>query len=314
MMLQYVVMIGFGLLALFIGGEWLVKGAARLASSFGVPALVIGMTIVAWATSAPELVVNLQAALGGSSDLALGNVVGSNVVNIGLVLGLIGLFFRTGVDHKLARRELPIMVGTAVLLFLLAMDGSLSQLDGAIMLVGFVGFSFLMVIVARQESKLIERDLEEMIDLRGKRPLEFGRLTAGIVLLILGATLTVDGAVGVARQVGVSELFIGLTLVAVGTSLPEIAASLMAGFRRQTEIAVGNIVGSNIANILGVLGITSLIRPIAVPATLIAFELPMMVGISVLVIVFALWRGIHRLEALALLGTYALFIGFSFAR
>lgn len=314
MMLQYAVMIGVGLMALFIGGEWLVKGAARLASSFGVPALVIGMTIVAWATSAPELVVNLQAALGGSSDLALGNVVGSNVVNIGLVLGLIGLFFRTGIDQKLARRELPIMVGTAVLLLLLALDGTLGQLDGVIMLVGFVGFSALMVIVARQESKLIERDLEEMIDLRGKRPQEFVRLVAGVALLIFGANLTVDGAVGIARQVGVSELFIGLTLVAIGTSLPEIAASLMAGFRRQSEIAVGNVVGSNIANILGVLGITALIRPIPVPASLISFELPVMVGISVLVIVFALWRGIHRLEALALLGTYALFIGFSFAR
>jgi cation:H+ antiporter len=314
MLIQYIGLIALGLAALFLGGEWLVKSAARLARSFGISTLIIGTTIVAWATSAPELMVSFQAAMQGSSDLAVGNVIGSNIANIGLVLGLLGLLFRVGIDRTLTRRELPIMLGTVILLYVLALDGMLSQVDGVIMVIGFVSFSILMVVVANQERALIELEVEDAIHLRGNRPTEVVRFIAGIALLIVGANLTVDGAVGMARLVGVSELLIGLTLVAVGTSLPEIVASLMAGVRKQPELAVGNIVGSNIANVLGILGLTALLRPIPVSAQIVSFELPLTIGISVLVLVFALWRGIHRLEAVSLMAIYAVFIGVSAGR
>lgn len=315
-MLQNVVFVTLGMLGLFVGGEWLVKSAARLASSFGVPAVMIGMTIVAWATSAPELVVSLGAASKGVSDITIGNAIGSNIVNIGLVLGLIGLVFGVGVHRDLIQREMPIMLLTTLLLFVLAMDGTLSQLDGAIMFGGFVAFNIYIVQIAQRERAAIKQELEEdhLLEPKADRRVETARLIGGIALLIVGANLTVEGAVAMARQIGVSELFIGLTLVAVGTSLPEIAASFTAALRRQSEIAVGNIIGSNIANVLGIVGLTALIRPIMVAPSVLTFELPALLGLSALTLLFARSQYINRRHAFALLSVYAVFIIVSFGR
>lgn len=319
-MLLNIILVIFGLLGLYFGGQWLVKGAARLASSFGVSALAIGLTIVAWATSAPEMVVNLNAATQGSSDMALGNVLGSNIVNIGLTLGLIGIFFTVRVGWQLTRREIPIMIAVSLLTYFLASDGVLDRTDGIILLIGFLSFSALIYWLVRQEQRKVAASLEsyekheKLIDTDINRLFEVGRLVVGITVLIIGANWTVDGATAIARSVGISEFIIGLTLVAVGTSLPELASSIVAAKQGQTDIAVGNIVGSNIANLSLILGATATTTPINVAPNMLALEIPVMIGFTLLMLVFSLDRVVSRWEAVAMLAGYAGFIVFSFVR
>jgi cation:H+ antiporter len=317
-MLINTVLIGLGILGLLVGGQWLVKGAARLAGSFGASPLVIGLTIVAWATSAPELIVNVSAAAQGSSEMALGNIIGSNIVNIGLCLGVMALMFPVKISWDLIRREMPIMIGAAVLAFLLCLDGVVSRIDGAILFLCFLGFSVLVYVLVRREQRLVSATLaqyeqeEGLIDSKVNRLFEAGRLAAGLLCLILGANLTVDGATAIARTIGVSEFVIGLTLVAFGTSLPEFAASLVAAARRQTDIAVGNIIGSNIANVLGILGMTAIVQPVGVTADSLQVQIPVMLGFSLLILLLSFDRIIRRREAVLLLSCYAVFIGLTF--
>lgn len=310
-MLQNIVLIIAGVFGLYVGGRWLVKGASRLASSFGVSALVIGLTVVAWATSAPELVVNLSAAAQGSADVALGNVIGSNIANIGLALGLMALFFTVQIGWTLVVREIPIMIGAALAAYLLALDGQLSRTDGLLLLASFLGFSaFVYVLVQRERRKIalqMERyeKQEGLIDTNINRLFEFGRLTLGLAALIAGANWMIDGATGVARGLGISEFIIGLTLVAVGTSLPELASSLVAAQHGQSEIAVGNLIGSNIANVLAILGATSALTPINVGTSQLGLEIPVMLGFSALTLVFALDRRMRRWEGVVFFAGYA---------
>lgn len=318
-MIQNLVLIALGLAGLFFGGEWLVRGSSRLARSFGIPPLIIGLTVVAFGTSAPELLVSLSAALGTSSDIALGNVIGSNIANIGLILGLSALLFPVVVHIGLVQREIPIMIAVSAAAALMMGDGEISRLDGLLLLAGFVGFNLLMyrkTMRERQVGQLSEADLVE----GAENGAPVNRLRAalliviGIALLVVGARLTVDNAVVVARSVGVSELFIGLTLVAVGTSLPELATSLVAALRRQNDIAVGNVVGSNGFNLLLILGITAVVRPIPASAEVIAFDAPIMVGFALLALLFAGNQRVSRWEAGALLAAYIGFTAVAFLR
>jgi cation:H+ antiporter len=331
MLLNLALVVG-GLIGLFFGGEWLVKGAARLASSFGVPALIVGLTVVAWGTSAPELVVNINAALQGSTGFALGNILGSNIVNVGLTLGIMALIIPITVDWQLIRREIPIMIITACIMFLLSLDGEISQGDGILLVLGFLFFNVLMLFYVAQERRKIEPAIteyceeENLIDesvgekgdfvatAQVNRIFEIGRIAVGLALLILGSNWTIEGGTAVARTLGVSDFIIGLTLIAVGTSLPELSTALVAAMRKEGDIALGNIIGSNIANILAILGVTAAIQPIAVPANLMLFEMPVLIGFSLVVLVFAFDRIIRRVEAGLLTVAYIGFIAFSVLR
>ncbi|MCS7070260.1 MAG: calcium/sodium antiporter, partial [Anaerolinea sp.] len=242
------ILVGLGLVGLFFGGDWLVKGAARLATALGVSSLVVGLTVVAVGTSMPELLVSISAALQGVNEIVLGNILGSNIANIGLILGVAALIAPIAVHWKLLIREIPIMIAASVLALLLALDGSLSLIDGALLMVGFGVFSLILLrtgIVEEGEiaPELSEFEAEQGITARTSIPVELGRVAVGLILLIAGAQFLVQGATGIARAAGVSELLIGLTLVAVGTSLPELATSVMAAIRKESDIAIGNVIG-----------------------------------------------------------------------
>ncbi|MBL8160495.1 MAG: calcium/sodium antiporter [Anaerolineae bacterium] len=311
-MLLNAVYVLVGLVGLFLGGNWLVKGASRLAASLGIPPLVIGLTVVSFGTSTPELLVSLSAALQGSSDIAFGNVVGSNIANIGLILAISGLILMIPIQIGLIRREIPLVILASVALLLLAVDGEISSLDGLLLVIGLVLFNILVVRSALRErlSQREERELQEEEAITGeiKRTHELGRIIIGLVALLIGANLLVDGAVAIARTMGVSELIIGVTLVAVGTSLPELVTSLAAALRRHEDILFGNVIGSNLFNILGILGITALIRPMSVPASTLRFELPVMIGFALALLLFVPRRKITRIESIFILAAYIIFV------
>ncbi|MBZ0294594.1 MAG: calcium/sodium antiporter [Anaerolineae bacterium] len=320
MMLNFL-MITLGIAGLFFGGEWLVTGASRLARSLGLSPLIVGLTIVAFGTSVPELLVSLNAVFQSASDISVGNIVGSNIANIGLILGLTGIVFPIVIHVRLVWREIPIMVAVSILAYLLARDGILSTGDGLLLLLSFAGFNYLMYRITMQErrsGKLTEADLMEGEEPDNgtavNRPLEVGRLMVGIVLLMIGARLTVDGAVAIARILEISELFIGLTVVAIGTSLPELATSIVAALRKESDIAVGNVVGSNIFNLLLILGVTSTLHPLPVSAEVVNFDLPLMVGFALILFPFARNQEVSRWESVVLLTGYVIFTLAAFLR
>lgn len=273
-----------GLLLLIGGGEWLVRGASRLASLLGVPPVVIGLSVVAFGTSAPELAVSVLSAYRGQPDIAVGNVVGSNIVNVLLILGLSAVVAPLAVSVRLIKIEVPLMIGTALLFIALAYDGKLTRWDGALLVLIFVAYIAWMARTARSET-LLQEELEEagVIPRSGWTYLKLAGLTlAGLAGLVLGSEWLIQGAVAAARALGVSELVIGLTIVAIGTSMPELATSVIASIRGERDISVGNVVGSNIFNILSVLGFSSLVAPdgVAVAPAVLRFDAPVMVGVS----------------------------------
>ncbi|NDJ60402.1 MAG: calcium/sodium antiporter [Chloroflexi bacterium] len=319
MIVQDILFVLIGLAGLFIGGNWLVKGAARLASLIGVSPLVVGLTVVALGTSAPELLVSLSAALQGSNDLVVGNVLGSNIANIGLVLGIAGLIFPVSVRWTLLREEILFMIGFSVLALVLALDGSLSRMDGLVLLVGFAVFTGFVYWEARRERSDIEPEIEEFEELEGlveaTTPwLEVVRLLAGLALLIFGAQFMVEGAVSIARALNVSEAIIGISLVAIGTSLPEVATCVIASLRRENDIVTGNVVGSNISNLMVILGLTALVLPITVTPDLLQFEFLGMIGFALVLLPIALRQTLGRRPAIILLGAYVVFIALTFVR
>ncbi|HRE49694.1 MAG TPA: calcium/sodium antiporter [Aggregatilineales bacterium] len=319
-MLGALVLLVAGLAGLYVGSVALVRGASRLALSFGIPSLIIGLTVVAWATSAPELVVNLSAAVQGVNVIALGNIIGSNVVNIGLVLGVMALLTRVRLSWELVRREIPFMIAATALFFLLSLDGSLSRMDGMILFGGFIFYIAFVYVNAQQERRKIISSIENIAREEAPPPAQINRLMEarrvvfGVTLLVIAANLTVDNASLIAREVGISEFIIGLSVVAIGTSLPEIAASLVAARRGETDIAVGNVIGSNIMNILAILGVTAIIQPMTVSPALLQFDLPFLLIFSATVLLVALNRVILRREALLLIGVYIVFIAWSFLK
>ena len=277
--------VGLGLLVLV--AELLVRGASKLALTFGISPLVVGLTVVAFGTSSPEIAVSLQSALAGQTDLAVGNVVGSNLFNILFVLGLSALITPLVVDRQLIRQEIPIMVAISLLLAALACDGELSRIDGASFLGILAAYTLFVIVQSRRQQS--EPDGTDAAANDGapawdsKLPVQLLLIAAGLGLLVVGAQWLVAAAVTFATYLGVSEMIIGLTIVAAGTSLPEAATSVMAAIRGERDIAVGNVVGSNIFNILGVLGLTAAFAPggLPVPPAMIAFDIPAMLAVAI---------------------------------
>ncbi len=314
-MAQSLGLITIGLVALFFGGDSLVKGAARLASAFGIPVLIVGLTVVAFGTSVPELLVSIDSALKGVSGVALGNVIGSNIANVALILGVSAVILPITIEWSLLRREIPYMIGASVVTLLLALDGSLNQIDGLILFAGFIVFTVASLIIANRQRRQLAREMEEFAEEEGITPAarvnrgrELARLLVGLVLLILGAQWTVDGAVGVARGFNVPEFIIGLTVVAIGTSLPELTAAVMGSLRKENDIVVGNVIGSNIANLLAILGLTAIIQPISVPSEVANFDLPLMIAFSLALLPFLLRNVMGRLMGVLFLVAYGIFI------
>lgn len=303
---------GLGLLVL--GAEWLVKGASRLAAALGVSPLVIGLTVVAYGTSAPELAVSVKAAWEGQPDLALGNVVGSNVFNVLLILGASAAITPLVVSSQLIRLDVPVMIGVSALLLLLAGDGSVSRLDGALLFAGAVVYTAFQVRQSRKErSGVGEEYAREYVGARASTTANLAFVASGLALLVLGSRWLVAGAVAFAQALGVSELVIGLTIVAAGTSLPEVATSVLAAWRGEREIAVGNVVGSNIFNVLSVLGLSALVSPAGLPApvALLRFDLPVMIAVAVACLpIFASGSVIARWEGGVFLFYYAAYTAY----
>jgi cation:H+ antiporter len=260
MSLEVIIFLVLGLVALFIGAEGLIRGSSALALKIGITPLVVGLTVVAFGTSTPELVVSLKAALIGNSSISLGNVVGSNIANIALILGIAAIIRPLDVHANVIRREIPILIGVSLLPILLLIDGELSFIDGLILVMGIVIYTVVNVIMARKEKNTeIGKEFKEGLKTGLGVPVSIIMIVGGLGLMILGANLFVTSSISIAKVIGVSDAIIGLTIVAVGTSLPELITSIVAAYKNESDIAIGNVVGSNIFNILGILGITALI-------------------------------------------------------
>jgi cation:H+ antiporter len=300
-----------GLALLVLGGNALVHGASALAARLGIAPLVIGLTVVAWGTSAPELAVSLRAALRGQGDLALGNVVGSNIVNILGVLGASALVAPLVVSRRLVRLDVPILIALSGAVYVLALDRRVGPGDGFLLVGAGVAYTVFAIHTSRGDSPAVEA--KEAGRARALAA-QAGLVTLGLLLLAVGARWLVEGAVLFARAFGVSELVIGLTVVAVGTSLPEVAASVIAAWRGERDIAVGNAIGSNLFNLAAVLGLTSLAAPGGVPVAepALALDLPVMVAVAVVCLpLFFTGQAVARWEGALLLayyGAYALYL------
>lgn len=307
-----------GLVFLFVGGELVVRGAVALAQRYNVSPLVIGLTIVGFGTSLPELVVTLNAALAGSTGLAVGNVIGSNMANMMLILGTAAIIFPIAVTPDAVRRDGLFMVAVTVMVVAFGMGQRIDWMHGTafvVILLSYIGYSLWRDNRANDAAAALHREeAEELVGLPSKMWSMVSAILLGFVVLILGANWLVDGATTLARGAGIPEEVIGLTLVAVGTSLPELATSIVAAYRGHSDVCLGNILGSNIFNLLGILGVVAIVVPVPFAAKIIGFDLWVLLIVSVLLIPFMLSGGrITRLEGIALLGFYAVYIGFQFA-
>lgn len=282
---QITLLILGGLVALVVGGEFLVRGATGLAVAAKVSSLVIGLTVVAYGTSAPELVVSIQAAANGSPEIAMANVVGSNIFNLLFILGICGLIAPLAVSSQLLRIDVPVMIFASILVWIFALPGKIAPWQGAVLLAIIIGYTTYIVKQSRKETKKVKAEYDKALkdekEEVAKFPIWLSLLfvALGLVVLVMGARWLVDGAVSLARRFGVSETVIGLTIVAGGTSLPELAASAVATMRGERDIAIGNLVGSNISNLLVILGIAPLMGGgLAIAPQLLQVDIPVMVA------------------------------------
>jgi cation:H+ antiporter len=298
-----------GLGALYMGADVLIRGASRLARDLGVNALVIGLTVVAMGTSMPELLVAVVASVRESGDIAIGNVIGSNVANIALILGVAALIRPIRVQMRLLVREVPIMIFASLAFYVFALDGMLTIWDGLALLAGFIAFTLYLLDGARRESPAIEVEYQRFVPAGGNLAGHILLTVLGLAILLGGAQMVVSGAAKTASLLGISELAIGLTVVAIGTSLPELATAVAASVQDEGEILVGNVVGSNVFNLLAVLGTASLAREIPVADSVIGVEAPVMLAVSVIVLPFV-WTTLRltRWEGIILLAAYAAFV------
>jgi cation:H+ antiporter len=299
-----------GLLFLVLGAEGLIRGASALALRLGVTPLVVGLTVVAFGTSSPELFVCVRAAISGKAGIALASVVGSNIWNATLVLGVAALVRPLRVHAQLVRREVPLMIGATLVLCALLLDGTLSRWDGLLLLIGAVGYTVFSYRSARRcdDPAVLEEFDEAMPGRRDSAARAALFVAAGLAALVFGANLLVRGAVAVAGGLGVSEVVIGLTLVAAGTSLPELATSAAAAFRDEPDMAIGNAIGSNVFNILAVLGLAALIHPLHVEGVRL-LDLGVLVGTALLVLpVMARGLVLNRWEGGALIAGYLAYV------
>ncbi|MDX1520379.1 MAG: calcium/sodium antiporter [Anaerolineae bacterium] len=302
-----------GFVILVFGAELLVRGAAQLAVAVGISPLVIGLTVVAYGTSSPELAVSLQSSYAGQADIAIGNVVGSNIANVLLILGVSALITPLMVAQQMIRLDVPIMIGLSVLLLVMGLDGGIGRIDGLILFAGAIVYTVFVIRQSRKENKAVQQEYEQQFGSSpvklgvGRIAIDLGRIGAGLALLVLGANWLVEGAIAAARFFGVSELVIGLTVVAVGTSLPEVATSVTASLRGERDIAVGNIIGSNIFNIVTVLGLTGLVTSSGVNVSMAAlhFDIPVMIAVAVACLpIFFTGSQISQWEGFMFLGYY----------
>ncbi|MBK9097122.1 MAG: calcium/sodium antiporter [bacterium] len=298
-----------GLIFLFIGAEGLIRGSSALALRVGITPLVVGLTVVAFGTSTPELVVSLKAALIGNSSISLGNVVGSNIANIALILGIAALIRPLDVHANVIRREIPIMIGLSILLIVLLLDGELNLIDGIIFVAGIITYTIVNISMARKEKNAeVEEEFKEGLKTKLGVQVSIIFVIGGLGLMILGANLFVTSAISIAKAIGVSDAIIGLTIVAVGTSLPELITSIVAAFKNESDIAIGNVVGSNIFNILGILGITALVIPLSSEGiSYIDFGVMLFTALILLPLSKTGFK-ISRLEGLFLLTGYIVYI------
>lgn len=277
-----------GLVLLVAGGELLVRGSSKLAVAAGVPPVVVGLTIVAFGTSTPEAVVSAQTSLSGQVDISVGNVIGSNIFNALFILGGSALIVPLIVDQRFVWIDVPILIGVSVLGFALAIDGEISRLDGLFLVAGIIAYTIFAIRVSGNESSEVEQEYASEFGKKAAGPLEYALnivlIAAGLGMLMLGSAWLVDSSSTIARAVGVSELVIGLTIVSIGTSLPEVATSFIAAMRGERDIAVGNVVGSNIFNLLFVMGFAGIIAPSGLPVAenAVRFDIPVMLATSLL--------------------------------
>lgn len=314
-MVVHCLLLVLGLVVLTASAEALTRGAVRVARGLGVSPFIVGFTIVGFGTSAPELVVCLSAALRGTSDIAIGNVVGSNVANIGLVLGLSALVRPLAARMNFLRVEVPLVIAASLLLLFLARDNRFGRGDGAVLLAGFAALCVYMVRSARTEPPEVKEEVGKAAE--GHLPLWLAcvLLLGGLAGLIGGAHLLVTAAVDIARDLGVSEWVIGLTVVAVGTSLPEIAAGVAAAYRGQADLVLGNIAGSNLFNILLVLGTTVAVQPVRLSDSVVMTDIPLMVMFALMLLVtIANGMIVHRWEGAILLAGYAAYVAWQVSR
>lgn len=300
-----------GLVFLIIGAEALVRGASRLAAILGISPLIIGLTVVAFGTSSPELAVSIQSTLSGQASITVGNVVGSNIFNVLFILGVSALIVPLVVAHQLVRLEVPLMIALSVLLLILALDGSFGRADGFLLFGGLVIYVWFLIHQSRKESaevrKATDQEFITGIDTKSVWIQNLKLVLGGLLLLVIGSRWLVESAVAFAQYMGVSELVVGLTIVAAGTSLPEVVTSIIAALRGERDIAVGNVIGSNLFNIMGVLGLASIIAPtgIEVSTAVIGFDLPVMIGVALACLpIFFTGGVISRQEGVLLLGYY----------
>jgi cation:H+ antiporter len=295
-----------GLVLLYFGAEWLVRGSSSMALRLGLSPLVIGLTVVAYGTSMPELVVSVKAALAGQSDIAIGNVIGSNIFNIALILGVAAVIFPIKIQFQLIRFDVPLMIGATLLAMFFLRDGRLDRWEAGILFTGIILYTVGSLIYAKKSvTKEVSAEYEEsMPKVTGTLWADLGFIVAGLGVMILGSRFLVDGSIGLARGFGVSEAVIGLTIVAAGTSTPELAATIVAALKKEADIAVGNIVGSNIYNLLCILGAAGLIHPLSVGGITMIDQL-VMLGVAVLLLPF-MWSGfvLKRWEGIVMLAIY----------
>ena len=308
-----------GIAGLVGGAELLVKGAATIASSFGVAPVVIGLTVVAFGTSAPELAVSVSAAFGGNADVAFGNVIGSNIGNILLILGASAVVGGLAVQQRIIRFDIPLLIVVSVVTMVLSLDNTIGRVDGVILFGGIVAYVAWLVRETRVErADVIEEYTESVTALEGaavERPTWFSAalVIVGLTVLVVGSQLLVNAATDIAESAGISDLVIGLTVVAIGTSLPELATSILAAVRGQRDIAVGNVIGSNLFNLMSVLGLTSIVSSDGIPVSdsSLRLDFPVMLAATV-VLVPIVWNGarIRRWEGLVLMGFYAAYVAY----
>jgi len=308
-----------GLVLLTVGAEILVRGASRLATAVGISPLVVGLTVVAFGTSAPELAVAVQAAYSGpgGADLAMGNVVGSNIFNILMILGLAALITPLVVAQQLVRIEVPLLIVVSAVIYAFAFDGNVSRIDGLILFAAVIAYTVFVIRQSRRESAEIQHEYEEEFaapaQSRKQLAVDIGLIVGGLALLVLGSNWLVDGATSIARSFGVSELVIGLTIVAAGTSLPEVATSVMASIKGERDIAVGNVIGSCLFNLLAVLGLAAAVSPggINVSPTALEFDIPIMIAVTIACLpIFFTGYTIARWEGFVFLGYYLAYTTF----
>jgi len=293
-----------GLVVLYFGAEWLIRGASSIAIGMGLRPLVVGLTVVALGTSLPEFMTNVLAALQKADGLAIGNILGSNIANIGLILGITAVLMPLTVASSTLRREFPIMLGVQIAFYLLALDGVISRLDGALLLAALAGFLGYLIRDARRRG-MGPDDVVAAPELTLPGWQKTLLLVGGMIGLALGAHLMVTGAVRIATTFEISPVVIGLTVVAIGTSLPELAASIVGVMRKETDLSVGNVIGSNLLNVLFVVGLVALLSPLRIDDEALHLHFPVMIGFCLLLLLawrreaLLRWHGIFLLVAFA---------------